>query len=1228
MDIQDKSKDELIIELQELRQEYNILKTLYDKDNSENKQAVEALQNSERKARAILNQSIHFVGLVSPDGTLLEANRAALELVGVTPHDVYNKPLWESPWWSHSVELQNKLHESIKSAAAGQEVRFETTHLAKDGSLRYVDFSLRPVENEQGDIIYLIPEGHDITERKKAEEFLQTTKNQLLANLENTPNVAIQWYDEHGRIIYWNNASTAIYGWTSEETIGKTLDQLIYTPEAAADFLRIIADIKNTGKTFGPYESSIKKLDGTQGWILATTFMIELSESEKGFVCMEVDITERKLAEEKLSESQTLYHDLVETSQDMIWQCDAQGRYIYLNLAYEKIFGYQLDEMLGRSFTDFQSPLEAKHNLELFGRLLQADGIVNGYESVGLKKDGTELLLVTNAKVVFDAEGHICGTRGTTYDITQRKLAEVELQQSEARLSAILSSMKDIIFEIDLNGRFEGYFAQKNKSLYAQPNLFIGKNFDEILPEDVSVLLCQAIESINSGNPYEQFEYHITVDNTIQWEHAVITPRYDNTNEYIGVTVVCRNITERKQAEANLIKLYTAINSSKASIVITDIKGNIEFANPYFTELTGYSEDEYLGKNPKVLKSGIHSDEFYKLIWDTIKSGHTWEGEFCNRKKNGELYWEKSIITAIKNEKEEIVNFVAVKSDITNEKKHEYLVDITLELYEKCEHLTIEEILKNSIELGIKLTNSEIGFFHFVNDDQETISLQAWSAKTMDMCNVPTLDRHYPISKAGVWVDCFYQKKPVFHNDYSSLSHKKGLPEGHSTLIRDLSVPVIIENKVVAIFGVGNKESDYTKIDAEFLSVFAENVWNIIRRKNAEIDTIQAKEKAQESDKLKSAFLANMSHEIRTPMNGILGFSELLKKPGLDGEKQQEYIRVIEKSGARMLNIINDIVSISKIESGTIETYISETNINEQIENVYHLLKLDAEKKKLNIIFKNGLPDKESIIKTDNGKCIGILYNLVKNAIKFTDFGTIEFGYTLRKISIPDELFNLEFYIKDTGIGIPKDRQEAIFDRFIQADIGDKMARQGAGLGLSISKAYVEMLGGRIWVESEEGIGSTFYFTLPYNALSIEKNVAGQVVQPQDKEKQVDLEVSGLKILIAEDDETSEMLISIEVEKFSKNLLKARTGYETVEVCRNNPDIDLILMDILMPEISGYEATRQIRQFNKNVVIIAQTAFGLSGDREKAIGAGCNDYIAKPIKKDELLSLIQKYFGK
>ncbi len=387
--------------------------------------------------------------------------------------------------------------------------------------------------------------------------------------------------------------------------------------------------------------------------------------------------------------------------------------------------------------------------------------------------------------------------------------------------------------------------------------------------------------------------------------------------------------------------------------------------------------------------------------------------------------------------------------------------------------------------------------------------------------------------------------------------------------------------------------------------------------KMSSVDLVAAKQKSEESDKLKSAFLANMSHEIRTPMNGILGFAELLKEPGLSGEEQQEYIRIIEKGGKRMLNIINNIVSISKIESGQMEISIQESNMNNQIQFIYSFFKPQIEKKGIQFLFRDSLPANEAILKTDREKFYAILTNLVNNAVKYTKSGFIEIGYSRQ-----DNF--LEFYVKDTGIGIPKDRKSAIFERFIQADISDKMALQGAGLGLAISKAYVNMLGGNIWVESEEGVGSTFYFTLPYDHGSDEK------FTPQNftADKNVGYDIRKLKILIAEDDEASEILISKIVKQFSLEVFKAKTGKQAVEICRKISDIDLILMDIQMPILNGYEAAQQIRTFNTEVIIIAQTAFGLTGDSEKSLEAGCNDYISKPISKDKLLELIHKYFKK
>jgi PAS domain S-box-containing protein len=391
--------------------------------------------------------------------------------------------------------------------------------------------------------------------------------------------------------------------------------------------------------------------------------------------------------------------------------------------------------------------------------------------------------------------------------------------------------------------------------------------------------------------------------------------------------------------------------------------------------------------------------------------------------------------------------------------------------------------------------------------------------------------------------------------------------------------------------------------------------FDISERKQLEIDLNIAKEKAEESDRLKSAFLANMSHEIRTPMNGILGFAELLKEPNLKGKKQRKYIKIIEKSGLRMLNIINDIINISKIESGQMEVHLQKSNINEQLEYIYTFFIPEAEKKGIQLSYKHTLPSNEAFITTDREKVFAILTNLVKNAINHTEKGSVEFGYMIK-----DDF--LEFYVKDTGIGVPKDRQEAIFERFIQADIANKMALQGAGLGLSISKAYVEILGGSIRLKSEEGEGTVFYFTLPFlQDLSIEKTVSSEIVSPvrTDFSKK-------LKIVIAEDDAISEKLISKVIKDYGSEIINTRNGLEAVEACRNNPDIDLVFMDIQMPIMDGHEAAREIRKFNKEVIIIAQTAYALVGDMEKAIDANCNDYISKPLKVEELKLLIFKYF--
>ena len=389
----------------------------------------------------------------------------------------------------------------------------------------------------------------------------------------------------------------------------------------------------------------------------------------------------------------------------------------------------------------------------------------------------------------------------------------------------------------------------------------------------------------------------------------------------------------------------------------------------------------------------------------------------------------------------------------------------------------------------------------------------------------------------------------------------------------------------------------------------------ISNRKEIEQELIIAKEKAEESDQLKSAFLTNMSHEIRTPMNGIFGFTDLLSNPILSGKEKQKYINIIKKSGNRMLNTVNDIIDVSKIDAGQVEIAKSIVNINEEIETQYDFFNGETSAMGIEFNLINELPKQESFILTDKVKLNSIITNLIKNAIKYTDKGSIEI-YSGKKEAM------FEFKIKDTGIGIPEDRIESIFNRFEQADITDAHARQGSGLGLSITEAYVKMLDGNIGVQSEFGKGSTFYFTLPW----IEKQEKAVPLKDNlDISKVFDKQIN---LLIAEDDNTSFEFFKVILERDVNKIIRTTNGKETVNYLKNNTDINLVLMDINMPVLNGFEATKQIKKFRPELYIIAQTAYALVGDKEKALQAGCNDYISKPINVEELKQKINKYLSK
>jgi signal transduction histidine kinase/CheY-like chemotaxis protein len=389
-------------------------------------------------------------------------------------------------------------------------------------------------------------------------------------------------------------------------------------------------------------------------------------------------------------------------------------------------------------------------------------------------------------------------------------------------------------------------------------------------------------------------------------------------------------------------------------------------------------------------------------------------------------------------------------------------------------------------------------------------------------------------------------------------------------------------------------------------------------RDKAEKNLLEAKEKAEESDRLKSAFLANMSHEIRTPMNAILGFAELITMP--DSEvtpaEKENFIKLINNSGNNLLRLIDDIIDISKIEAGQIKIHKKECNLNSTLKDIQRSfleIRKHKNKEQIDIRVNENVKTQNLIIHTDILRLNQIFTNLIDNALKFTEDGFIEFGYEIQN---KDKLL---FFVKDTGVGMDNKKKDMVFDRFTKIEDDKTRLYRGAGLGLAISKSLVELLGGKIWVESVPKVGSTFYFNLPFD----------QIKESKTQQPVIDLKENynwkDKTILIAEDEPANVIYIE-EVLKITKaRVLVAKNGKEAVDIYQKKNNIDIIIMDIKMPEMDGYEATQIIKKINPDIPVISQSAYAMPGDIDKGYDVGMNDYLIKPVKPKVLLSILNKH---
>ncbi|WP_298286280.1 PAS domain-containing protein [uncultured Lutibacter sp.] len=750
-------------------------------------------------------------------------------------------------------------------------------------------------------------------------------------------------------------------------------------------------------------------------------------------------------------------------------------------------------------------------------------------------------------------------------------------------------------------------------------------------------------------------------------------------------------------------KLLSAVEQSANTIVITDILGKIEYTNPKFTEVTGYRAEEVLGKNPRILNSGIQPKEFYVEMWETISNGKVWKGEFQNKKKDGKLFWEQTTISPIKDNQGTIINYLAVKENITALKESEKELKLAQE---------IAQIGNFNLDLKTNLFTSSNSFDKIVGIQSHHIkSFKTWRTIThpddtpknqreLEKCikygekfnleyRILTKDTQelkwingageiiyenkVPVNFIGTIQDITFQKKNelemfeakekaeksekllllsqsvaklghyVFNiqtgewNNSAELNSIFGINEDHKRTVeswleivhpdfrnemKEYILIHVIKNKnhfnkhykiinqktgsELWVHGLGSLKFNNENEPIEMFGT----IQDITIQKENEEELIKVKQLAEESNNLKTEFLNNMSHEIRTPMNGIIGFSDLLNTPDLTTEKRNNYIRIIQSSSKQLLRIIDDILEISRLGTKQVGLIESEVCLNDLLMELFSIFDIKAKQNKTPLYLKKSLTTEQSTILIDKTKLIKILSNLLENALKFTSKGFVELGYKLNNKM-------LDIYVKDTGVGIDPEKHKVIFERFSQAekDLSKKVG--GLGLGLSIVKENVELIGGSIELTSNKGEGATFTISIPYKPIYPTKIVELNNVESKSS------------ILIVEDEEINYTLLETllkEILKLDAHFIHAKNGLEAVEIFKNKSNsIDLVFMDLKMPVMNGYEAAKKIKKLSPNLPIIAQTAYTTSVEIKKAKDSGCVDYLTKPIKQDELINVLDKF---